>query len=140
MKTLKLIAIPVILVIGMIVGGATVKPAQATFDHNNCQYPTRTTNPANGCDNSDPCDPAQTKGGSGDCIDTSQGSTATPEGPKGSPPYSDPNRDYYDQYGNRYKWDGTLLEAAPNYAGEPAPTSPYKTLPDVGAKGSCQNQ
>lgn len=41
---------------------------QAAFDHSNCQYPDRTTNPADGCDNSDPCDPAQTKGGSGDCL------------------------------------------------------------------------
>lgn len=40
----------------------------APFDHSGCQYPDRTTNPPNGCDNSDPCDPAQTKGGSGDCV------------------------------------------------------------------------
>lgn len=34
-----------------------------------CQYPLRTTNPPDGCDNSDPCDPANVaKGGSGDCI------------------------------------------------------------------------
>ena len=48
----------------------TPKPARATqegFDHSNCQYPHRTTNPPNGCDNSDPCDPANVKGGSGDC-------------------------------------------------------------------------
>lgn len=43
---------------------------QEPFDHSNCQYPDRTTNPPNGCDNSDPCDPAQTKGGSGDCLPT----------------------------------------------------------------------
>jgi len=29
----------------------------AAFDHSNCQYPTRTTNPPNGCDNSDPTNP-----------------------------------------------------------------------------------
>jgi len=47
----------------------TAKAAEsAPFDHSGCQYPDRTTNPANGCDNSDPCDPAQTKGGSGDCL------------------------------------------------------------------------
>ncbi len=40
----------------------------AVFDHSQCQYPDRTTNPADGCDNSDPCDPAQVKGGSGDCL------------------------------------------------------------------------
>lgn len=39
-----------------------------SFDHSNCQYPDRTTNPVNGCDNTDPCDPANTKGGSGDCT------------------------------------------------------------------------
>ena len=27
------------------------------FDHSNCQYPDRETNPANGCDNSDPAIP-----------------------------------------------------------------------------------
>ncbi len=37
------------------------------FDHSQCQYPDRTTNPPNGCDNTDPCDPANTKGGSGEC-------------------------------------------------------------------------
>lgn len=47
------------------VGRCADKPA---FDHSLCQYPDRTTNPVNGCDNSDPCDPAQTKGGSGDCL------------------------------------------------------------------------
>lgn len=35
-----------------------------------CQYPTRTTNPEGGCDNSDPCDPqSAAKGGSGECAD-----------------------------------------------------------------------
>lgn len=42
--------------------------ADKPFDHSFCQYPDRTTNPVDGCDNSDPCDPAQTKGGSGDCL------------------------------------------------------------------------
>lgn len=37
------------------------------FDHSQCQYPNRTTNPVDGCDNTDPCDPANTKGGSGEC-------------------------------------------------------------------------
>jgi hypothetical protein len=40
----------------------------AGFDHSQCQYPDRTTNPPNACDNSDPCDPANVKGGSGECI------------------------------------------------------------------------
>ena len=39
------------------------------FDHSQCQYPDRTTNPPNGCDNTDPCDPADAaKGGSGACT------------------------------------------------------------------------
>lgn len=43
--------------------------ATASFDHSQCQYPTRTTNPVDGCDNSDPCDPADAaKGGSGECV------------------------------------------------------------------------
>jgi hypothetical protein len=54
----------------------------APFDHSQCQYPTRTTNPPNGCDNSDPCDPIKTKNGSGDCEPMS-----TPEIPM-SPPMS----------------------------------------------------
>jgi hypothetical protein len=36
------------------------EPAQP-FDHSKCQYPYRTTNPVNGCDNSDPCDPETLK-------------------------------------------------------------------------------
>lgn len=47
--------------------------AAAEFDHSHCQYPERTTNPPNGCDNTDPCDPANAaKGGSGDCSDKPQ--------------------------------------------------------------------
>lgn len=66
-----------------------VSAAQAaTFDHDQCQYPQRTTNPPDGCDNSDPCDPANTKGGSGDCnddrIDTTP-PTATTTAPATTP-------------------------------------------------------
>lgn len=45
---------------------------EQAFDHNQCQYPTRTTNPVNGCDNSDPCDPENTKDADGSCktVDT----------------------------------------------------------------------
>ena len=52
------------------IGQQTPAPAaQAqTFSHDQCQYPDRTTNPPNGCDNSDPCDPSNVKGGSGDCV------------------------------------------------------------------------
>lgn len=31
--------------------------AAVPFDHSLCQYPTRTTNPPGGCDNSDPANP-----------------------------------------------------------------------------------
>lgn len=34
-----------------------VARAAAPFDHSNCQYPTRSSNPPNGCDNSDPAVP-----------------------------------------------------------------------------------
>lgn len=46
----------------------TEPPAAVEFDHSNCQYPDRTTNPPDGCDNTDPCDPSTVKGGSGDCA------------------------------------------------------------------------
>jgi hypothetical protein len=61
--------------------GKTAAAAES-FDHSGCQYPYRTTNPPNGCDNSDPCDPTKTKGGSGDCDDV------TPIPPIQSPPAS----------------------------------------------------
>lgn len=34
----------------------------ADFDHMTCQYPTRQSNPADGCDNSDPATPEEAKG------------------------------------------------------------------------------
>lgn len=41
------------------------KSAQAvqSFDHSQCQYPDRNTNPPNGCDNSDPACPETIKFG-----------------------------------------------------------------------------
>lgn len=36
---------------------------QPAFDHSRCQYPTRETNPPNGCDNSDPACPETIKYG-----------------------------------------------------------------------------
>lgn len=67
------------IILGLLIGliaaqlvGTTPKPTSAQqsapFDHSQCQYPDRTTNPPNGCDNTDPCDPANVKGGSGDCT------------------------------------------------------------------------
>ena len=41
--------------------------AQATFDHSNCQYPNRLSNPVDGCDNSDPARPECMKIGIEDC-------------------------------------------------------------------------
>lgn len=46
---------------------------QQAFDHNNCQYPDRWSNPPNGCDNSDPAVPEcikafSTKAGEDACI------------------------------------------------------------------------
>lgn len=52
---------------------ARPQPASAAFDHSNCQYPDRWTNPADGCDNSDPAVPEcikdfSTKAGEDACI------------------------------------------------------------------------
>ena len=56
----------IILIISMICLAISVyksSSAETTFDHTQCQYPNRLTNPANGCDNSDPACPAEIKGG-----------------------------------------------------------------------------
>lgn len=54
------------ILVGLIVGliAATLlpvanaqEPVTPPFDHTNCQYPDRWSNPANGCDNSDPAVP-----------------------------------------------------------------------------------
>lgn len=68
----------------MVVGISAALPVQtrpqpasaeqaSEFDHSNCQYPDRWTNPANGCDNSDPAVPEcikafSTKAGEDACI------------------------------------------------------------------------
>lgn len=41
--------------------------AEPVFDHSNCQYPNRLSNPVNGCDNSDPARPECMKDGTEDC-------------------------------------------------------------------------
>lgn len=86
------------IIVGLLIGltaAALVNPSSppanaqqtAAFDHSGCQYPHRTTNPPNGCDNSDPCDPANVKGGSGDClpqpstVEPAQPATVTPAQP-----------------------------------------------------------
>ena len=60
------------IIIGILVGliAAQLMPVQskpqpasaATFDHSNCQYPERWSNPVDGCDNSDPAVPECIKG------------------------------------------------------------------------------
>ena len=52
-----LIAICVVAYFSMIILATAKVEAQGTFDHNQCQYPARPTNPIDGCDNSDPSMP-----------------------------------------------------------------------------------
>lgn len=89
------------------------KSVQASaFDHSVCQYPFRTTNPADGCDNSDPANPlCAVKGLPEDCT----------EGFDKDPTPPNPYRNYYDAQGNEYKYDGTLLHSV-----TPTPTTPSK--------------
>ena len=72
------------IIIGLLIGliaaqlvGTSPKPTNAQqaapFDHSQCQYPDRWTNPPNGCDNSDPAVPEcikafSTKAGEDACI------------------------------------------------------------------------
>jgi hypothetical protein len=60
---------------------ALVPPAGAateTFDHSDCQYPNRKSNPPDGCDNSDPARPECMKIGIEDCdLPLQDGSTST---------------------------------------------------------------
>jgi len=66
-KTKQLIVNVIVLVLLIIVAilvlpvSLRLAPANATqaeiFDHSNCQYPDRWSNPADGCDNSDPAVP-----------------------------------------------------------------------------------
>lgn len=45
----------------------TVSSAPSAFDHSQCQYPNRLSNPPDGCDNSDPARPECMKFGTEDC-------------------------------------------------------------------------
>lgn len=74
------------IIVGLLIGlvaaqlvNPTPPPANASqsaaFDHSNCQYPDRWSNPADGCDNSDPAVPEcikafSTKEGEEACIAT----------------------------------------------------------------------
>ena len=66
LQGLSVIAIFFIAVFGLITltGTQPTKPVSAapSFDHSNCQYPERWSNPADGCDNSDPAVPECIKG------------------------------------------------------------------------------
>lgn len=42
---------------------ATGDSSEVEFDHSNCQYPDRKSNPPNGCDNTDPPCGEEAKGG-----------------------------------------------------------------------------
>lgn len=61
------------------------------FDHSNCQYPDRASNPPDGCDNTDPACPLEIKGGSCDNYVPPEAETApwVPEEPT-PPPVSQP--------------------------------------------------
>jgi hypothetical protein len=57
--------------------GKTADPiSEVSFDHSNCQYPNRLSNPPDGCDNSDPARPECMKIGIEDCdLPLQDGST-----------------------------------------------------------------
>ena len=46
----------------------TVSASTAPFDHSDCQYPNRLSNPVDGCDNTDPARPECMKFGTEDCT------------------------------------------------------------------------
>jgi len=52
---------------------SSVRATAPAFDHSNCQYPYRASNPLNGCDNTDPACPLEIKGG------TCEGYNPTPK-------------------------------------------------------------
>ena len=72
--------------LGAIVGFVVVPAPDVTradqpvpFDHSQCQYPDRTTNPPDGCDNSDPANPyCAVKGLPEDCQEQTQPAPTTP--------------------------------------------------------------
>lgn len=47
---------------------STEQQKKPAFDHSQCQYPLRETNPPDGCDNSDPANPECMKGGADACA------------------------------------------------------------------------
>jgi hypothetical protein len=72
-----LLAVQIIVLGTLLVMPSETRPqlasASQSFDHSNCQYPYRWTNPSDGCDNSDPAVPEcikafDTEQGEKDCI------------------------------------------------------------------------
>lgn len=85
MKTKVIAFLPAMILLAFYAAGYMVgqqTPAATvqaqSFDHSQCQYPDRTSNPVDGCDNSDPCDPANVKGGDGSCKPVEQPKPAEP--------------------------------------------------------------
>lgn len=74
MKVYKVIILSIVVVVLISVAVVASKQEASgvenrSFDHSVCQYPNRSTNPPEGCDNSDPCNPQDAaKGGSGACV------------------------------------------------------------------------
>lgn len=76
-KTIKVWELLVFIVMALWIGamgfsafvGAASGSQDKPFDHNQCQYPMRASNPPDGCDNSDPADPTQVKGEMKGCTE-----------------------------------------------------------------------
>lgn len=67
----KLIAIIILVCITVfvILSVSSQQATQQVFDHSQCQYPNRLSNPPNGCDNSDFADPECIHYGVDNCKD-----------------------------------------------------------------------
>lgn len=70
---MKYLFATVIFVFGIVIGQSLLGSASAEFDHSQCQYPNRWSNPSDGCDNTDPAVPEcvgyPTQKAEQDCID-----------------------------------------------------------------------
>lgn len=73
---------------GLLMQDATAAPVEPKpFDHSNCQYPNRASNPPDGCDNSDPARPECMKIGLEDCdLPYMDGSTPISQAPAAPAP------------------------------------------------------
>lgn len=86
--------------LGLVLVATTLGRQVSAAVPEDCQYPQRPLTPQGGCDNSDPCDPTTLK------VDGLWGK-CRPEMKEISP--MNPNRPYYDQYGNQYDYQGNLI-------------------------------